>query len=276
VSYLPWPLPKGVEQAEGYILRYAGKAFGPRQPLQCWIDLLEAGVKPSEVRLIGINGGRLAAFEYRLAIALGVQTGMLVGSGRQADRLLRDKEWGHARNLVPLLADPMTLWNFLHAPFPSPFSETVCERLAEDLHEQHRKDSFPDVLRLRPSQAPWAELDERYKKSSRERVRAILSVVRRAGLQCREHPASLAHQIPLLELKAEEIVEIAKVEHGRWNIERLVEGWRPGTPRDDKRQIHPDLRSWEELPDNVKEYDLKFVRRLPELLKSVGLELTRA
>jgi len=37
---------------------------------------------------------------------------------------------------------------------------------------------------------------------------------------------------------------MAELEHGRWNIERLRDGWRPG-PRADEKKIHDCLVAWE-------------------------------
>jgi RyR domain len=40
---------------------------------------------------------------------------------------------------------------------------------------------------------------------------------------------------------------LAKLEHDRWMVERRLDGWAYGPARDDKRQLHPKLISWEEL-----------------------------
>jgi RyR domain len=44
-----------------------------------------------------------------------------------------------------------------------------------------------------------------------------------------------------------DIATLTKLEHERWMVERKLDGWTYGPVRDDKRQRHPKLISWEEL-----------------------------
>ena len=43
------------------------------------------------------------------------------------------------------------------------------------------------------------------------------------------------------------ITALTKLEHDRWMVERWLDGWSYGPVRDDKRQLHPRLITWEEL-----------------------------
>ena len=72
-----------------------------------------------------------------------------------------------------------------------------------------------------------------------------------------------------------EVERMAELEHGRWNIERLRDGWRYGRQRDDSRKIHDCLVSWHDLPDDIKRYDREAVRAFPEILEKAGLEVQR-
>src|SRR5262249_18229098 len=64
VGYLPEALPTdGTASRDerydqfGEIRRTdGGKGFSARQPIQNWLDLLAAGIRPRDVRLLGING----------------------------------------------------------------------------------------------------------------------------------------------------------------------------------------------------------------------------
>jgi hypothetical protein len=69
---------------------------------------------------------------------------------------------------------------------------------------------------------------------------------------------------------------MAELEHGRWNVDRVLAGWRPGQRRDDERRIHDSIVSWADLPDSVKEYDRNAVRAFPAILAVAGLEVRRA
>ena len=83
-------------------------------------------------------------------------------------------------------------------------------------------------------------------------------------------------------LNSKEIGEMAKVEHNRWNVEKLLMGYRKAYPDEDKYMhdakfaedlmhnkklfIHHDIRPFEEL-DNVSKLDEEFSRHIPWILK---------
>jgi ppGpp synthetase/RelA/SpoT-type nucleotidyltranferase len=89
--------------------------FGPLEPLQGWTDICTSGMRPGEVALLGIGGGPIAAFEYRLALALGARVGVIEGSGREADRLLGDPDWAASTNLYRLTPTARAIREFLGA-----------------------------------------------------------------------------------------------------------------------------------------------------------------
>ena len=67
---------------------------------------------------------------------------------------------------------------------------------------------------------------------------------------------------------------MAEMEHERCNAERLMEGYSLG-PRDHEKKTSPYLVRWEELPDDVKEYDRAAVRKIPDLLGKACFEIYR-
>lgn len=94
------------------VLRHTeGADFSPLEPLAFWEDLFTAGVDPREVKLIGFNGGRIAACEYRMALAFGARVGIVSGSGREADALLADPLWKGSESLHVLgSSDDIIQW----------------------------------------------------------------------------------------------------------------------------------------------------------------------
>ena len=71
---------------------------------------------------------------------------------------------------------------------------------------------------------------------------------------------------------------MGELEHGRWNVERLREGWRPGKVRDNENRIQPCLVPWRDeavLTPEIKDYDRKAVRAFPSILANAGLEIFR-
>lgn len=68
---------------------------------------------------------------------------------------------------------------------------------------------------------------------------------------------------------------MAEIEHARWNVERLLDGWKWGEKRDIVKKTSPYLVGWSELSNDVKEWDRQTVRKIPEFLAKVGLEVRR-
>jgi hypothetical protein len=59
------------------------------------------------------------------------------------------------------------------------------------------------------------------------------------------------------------------------NLERLLRGWRYAPKKDEILKRSPYLVSWEALPDEIREYDLKAVRNFPEILAAGGWEIVK-
>lgn len=96
------------------------------------------------------------------------------------------------------------------------------------------------------------------------------------------------------ELTTEELNILAKVEHNRWNVEKLLMGYRKACVCDDyyaykmkhkgeegydkdaasqlksnrKIYIHHDIRPYDELEDNTKQLDIEIVKYIPWILKT--------
>ena len=85
-------------------------------------------------------------------------------------------------------------------------------------------------------------------------------------------PKSLSAPMTFTEAEIEIMV---KMEHARWNVERLLDGWKWGEKKDVTKKTSPYLVSWSELPEEVKEWDRQTVRKIPEFLAKVGLEVRR-
>src|SRR5207244_4585806 len=68
-------------------------AYGAGWSLQMWIDLLAEGIKPEMVKVLGIGGGKIAAFEYSLALALGATVGIVADTDRAAEDFMKDDLW---------------------------------------------------------------------------------------------------------------------------------------------------------------------------------------
>jgi hypothetical protein len=72
----------------------------------------------------------------------------------------------------------------------------------------------------------------------------------------------------------DEIDLMAEMEHGRWNVERLLNGWKSG-PKDISKKVSPFITAWVTLSEDMKEWDRDTVREIPKFLAKVGLEVQR-
>ena len=117
----------------------------------------------------------------------------------------------------------------------------------------------------------WEELPEVFKQSSLQQADHIASKL--AVIGCKAVPVG-DRPIRLTEFTEEEVEQLAEMEHARWNVERLLDGWTLG-PRDPGKRQSPYLVGWSELPNEVKEWDRQFVRAIPAFLAKIGLEIQR-
>jgi len=271
VAYLHANLSEPDARHPGYdrVRTIVGQGYTPLGPIQTWVDILACGIPPRNVRVLGINGGQLSAFEYRLALALGATVGIVLGSGREADRILTDPYWGKHPRLLPLPPDAMTLRHFLGIVLPSPISEGGREKMAREIHEEYVRTNQPRSTPLSPSMQPWDALREDFRKSNLAAVDGFATKLSCVGLGIRPRSEDATEPYRLSE---EQIAVMAEEEHGRWNVERLSQGWRFG-PTDKKNMISDCLVSWKELPPEIQKYDVDIVKAIPQRLFDVGFEV---
>jgi hypothetical protein len=267
IAYRPARLPDGVSAHLHYDEHVTvGNDFLPEQILRNWSDLLAAGVKPRDVLLLGFGGGSLSAVEYRIALGLGASVGIVSGTGGAAEKLLADLLWSGLPNLYQVPFDPATVRAFV-MPSDHDMDAAAQEEMAKTLHANYVAGSS---RRLPANMRPWDKLEETFKKANLEQAHYSVEILEAAGFE-----ATRAGGPPFTGFTDSEVERMAELEHGRWNVERLRDGWRYGKTRDDSRKIHDCLVSWRELPDDIKRYDRDAVRAFPEILAKAGLAVRR-
>ena len=121
---------------------------------------------------------------------------------------------------------------------------------------------------------PGANRDEvsgLLKESNREQVRRSKEVLSAAGFEMR----LMTSGGRIREFSTEEVDTLAEAEHARWVLERLEAGWHPGPEKDVERKLSPHLIPWDRLSTEIQNQDRSTVRKLPQLLAQVGLEVVR-
>ncbi|HEV8612219.1 MAG TPA: RyR domain-containing protein, partial [Gemmatimonadales bacterium] len=146
------------------------------------------------------------------------------------------------------------------------------DAIAEAIHERYRRDHGKEKPPQDPSLQAWAELAEGLKRSNRAQADDIIRKLERIG--CGYRPAKDGKPTPF-RFSQQEVELLAEEEHGRWMKERSEAGYSYGPVRDAERKTHPQLVPWSALADEIKEYDRKTVRGVPEFLGQAGFEVYR-
>ncbi len=272
VGYTPQGKKSLVDSRYQKIHLTTSEDFSAREPLQGWIDLAASGVQPSTVRLLGIQGGDISATEYRIALALGATVGLLKGSGGSSDEIMKDPDWQGASKLLLIPEDLMTLRVFLSPATPSMHDSKMRRSIAQAIHEVYRKEQINNLMKKQESMAAWNKLRPDFVDSNLQQADHIVEKLRL--IDC-EVVSVKDRPVALMTFTAEEIETLSEFEHGRWNIERLKDGWRYGPVKNVEKKISPYLIPWKDISMEVKEYDRTTVKKIPSYLAGFGLEIRR-
>ena len=142
------------------------------------------------------------------------------------------------------------------------------EILAQKIHEKYLEMLKKNKLENTPIAVEWADLSEEYRASNRNDIQLI----RNCGFSIR--PIS-KHTVTPISLSLDEITKMAKMSHERWMQEKLRNGWKWGSERDEGKKIHPDLVPWDSLSEGEKNKNLDIVRNILKLIEEVGHEIIR-
>jgi ppGpp synthetase/RelA/SpoT-type nucleotidyltranferase len=275
VGYIPKHLPEDAPRDGRYdrfVVVSEDSGFSPGQILRTWEDLMRTGVAPDRVMVLGFGGGPLTGVEYRVALALGASVAVVAGSGGGAGAILTDPVWTAVPSLLELPLDQASVQALVTSPSIIHAPEKIQE-MAQEFHMHYVNDNpkkLPEKMR------PWENLPDALKKANLEQARYAVEILRAAAFDVRAATggSDAIKSFSRAEF-TDDVERMAELEHGRWNIERLRDGWRFGTLRDDAKKIHDCLISWQQLPDAIRNYDRNGVRAFPDILARAGFEVYR-
>jgi ryanodine receptor 2 len=85
-------------------------------------------------------------------------------------------------------------------------------------------------------------------------------------------PIDTSHVV--LPSSLEPLVErLAEHNHDVWAKQRINEGWKWGSKRDDQSKHHPDLVPYADLSDGEKQYDRNSVLETLKAIKALGYRI---
>jgi hypothetical protein len=148
----------------------------------------------------------------------------------------------------------------------------LLEKLARLIHQNYVKERTAEgqTAAVNPLLVDFDELPDDIKETNLDQARSIPAKLRRRGYDLRR-PGWGAAPAPL-NLSEEDIEEMAKMEHARWNWQKILQGWIFGQERDNVKKTHPCLVPWDKLPEKVKDYDRRTVRLIPQFLEKARYE----
>ena len=122
----------------------------------------------------------------------------------------------------------------------------------------------------------WNELDETYRRATRDVVAHIPAKMASAGVDP-EHWLGVKGlpRLPpgvVLYSNPKELEVLAELEHERWCAQRRMDGWRLANAggRDDARRRHPQLRPYAQLAEELKVFDRAIVEETQKICAAAG------
>lgn len=151
------------------------------------------------------------------------------------------------------------------------------DRMAREVHAGYVRVNLAKdpSLANKPSMQQWPELDEDFKESNRQQTEHIDIKLRTIG--CYRRPMTTLGKTAFA-FTLEEIELLAHMEHARWNAERWLSGWEFREGLEGSDPVHkwsPYLVTWEQLSEDIRQYDRDTVVNIPAILAQIGQEIAR-
>lgn len=146
--------------------------------------------------------------------------------------------------------------------------EALISEKLDELAKIIHNDYLGGLETLNPNKSshkPWKQLAIDFKNQNREQADHIFVKLRALGYE--------VDNINEIKFTDEQVELLAKMEHNRWWANMALSGWKNGEERNDKKKIHTDLIPYDELTDEIKQYDRDAVLNIPKLLGKMTANL---
>ena len=154
-----------------------------------------------------------------------------------------------------------------------PGADDLIERFARAIHAKYLENEQARGVQMgsRDTMRPWEELSEDSRQSNRAQAIGFSEVMRRRNWML----MPVGDADPEFAFTDEEIEELAKAEHERWQRERASRGFRYGPVFDRDELWHPAMVDWDQLDQENREKNRQFVLNMPQVLAQAGLRIVR-
>lgn len=134
--------------------------------------------------------------------------------------------------------------------------------LARRFHEAYCRDNSNTSA----ATYEWSQLAATYRNANIAATDHSMARIKSAGFVT-VTGAAVPHGNWQVSEGSSEMEKLAELIHNAWVIDRRLDGWRYGKTRDNQKMIHPSLRPYGELSDDVKDYDRAQIRLLAKVLQ---------
>jgi len=149
----------------------------------------------------------------------------------------------------------------------------IVDHLARIVHKRYveERGNEGDTPETNSSMVEFDALPDDMKEANLDYARRIPVLLRSIGYGVKRLQKDA--ESTLLTLDEKQIETMAEMEHARWNWQKILQGWiyKEGE-KNIKEKTTPHLVPWEELSQEIQDYDRKSVRVIPELLGEAGYE----
>lgn len=144
------------------------------------------------------------------------------------------------------------------------------DKLAKQVHQFY----LPPLEKRDPqksSHVNWEKLNFDFKIQNRAQADHIYVKTRAMNLKI--VPSSDSRPEVNIDEESKIFEILAELEHNRWMAQLYLNGWKYSEIRNDVKKLHTDLVPYDQLSENVKDWDRDAVRNIPKLLSSLDMKL---
>ncbi len=256
---------------KGYdtVIRTSGTDFSFLEVLEYWKNVAKQKYCPENIRILGFRGGKISNLEYRLGLSLGVSTGVYKANSSKTQCYIRDTFIENHENFVDLPLDVSTITVFLSNNNLSGVHFDDIDKIAKEIHDNYLRTEQSKGKKVETSLTSWEFLNEQFRRNNIDQALFFKLSLNYLGYDIKQ----ITDDSKFIELKSEEIEKLAEMEHGRWNINRLKNGWKYSGKKDFDRKVTPYLVPWSELTDDIKQYDRDAVMNMIKLVSESGFDI---
>ena len=149
-------------------------------------------------------------------------------------------------------------------------NENLIRKIAVAIHEDYcqKRKIEGQTIKTNPNLVPFEKLTNDIREANLDSAGTIPRKLKLLNIELQK--AMAGTETGMLVLSPGEIEELSKWEHARWNWQKILQGWIYGPKKDEEKKTHNCILPWNQLPDNIKEYDRENVRLIPGFIKNAG------